>query len=382
MAINRKILFFVTEDWYFVSHRLHIARTLKENGFEVILLTRVHKHKKIIENQGIRVIPIDLKRESRNLFQEIKTIFKVAGVYKKEKPYLVHHVAAKPILYGSIAARAANICLYVNAFAGLGFVFSQKNNFLSIIIQSIFIQAYRFIFHSRSAYAIFQNPEDKVLFESLRIVKKNRSTLIRGSGVNVAKYRFFKEPEGQVNILLGARMIWDKGIGELIQAVRILREQQVDFHVILAGIPDPANPNSVNEQTLKKWHAQGIIEWVGYQKDMSHVLSRIHIATLPSYREGVPKFLIEAAACGRPIVTTDVPGCREIVQHNKNGILIPVRNSLALANSLLKLIKDSELREKMGACGRAMVIKSFSEKIVAQKTLTFYKTIWNKKIWE
>jgi glycosyltransferase involved in cell wall biosynthesis len=152
--------------------------------------------------------------------------------------------------------------------------------------------------------------------------------------------------------------------------------------VILAGIPDPANPNSVNEQTLKKWHAQGIIEWVGYQKDMSHVLSRIHIATLPSYREGVPKFLIEAAACGRPIVTTDVPGCREIVQHNKNGILIPVRNSLALANSLLKLIKDSELREKMGACGRAMVIKSFSEKIVAQKTLTFYKTIWNKKIWE
>ncbi|MBL6996240.1 glycosyltransferase family 4 protein [Desulfobacula sp.] len=381
MAINRKILFFVTEDWYFFSHRLHIAEALKEDGFEVILLTRVHQHKKIIENQGIRVIPIDLKRESRNLFQEIKTIFKVAGVYKKEKPHLVHHVAAKPILYGSIAARVASIPLYVNAFAGLGFVFLQKKELKSILVRWIFILAYRFIFHSKAAYAIFQNPEDKCLFESLKIVKKNRSTLIRGSGVDISHYRFFKEPEGRVTILLGARMLWDKGIGELVQAVKILQEKKIIFRVLLAGIPDPANPNSVDGQTLQKWHNQGIIEWIGYQEDMAQVLSRVHIATLPSYGEGVPKFLIEAAACGRPIVTTDVPGCREIVHHNKNGILVPVRNYYALADSLLKLIKDSELREKMGACGRAMVIKSFSEKIVAEKTMAFYKTIWNKKVW-
>lgn len=379
MAINRKILFFVTEDWYFFSHRLHIAKALKEDGFEVILLTRVHQHKKIIENHGIRVISIDLKRESRNLFQEIKTIFKVAGVYKKEKPHLVHHVAAKPILYGSIAARVAGIPLYVNAFAGLGFVFLQKSKFISIMIRSIFILAYRFIFHSKAAYAIFQNPEDKSLFESLRIVKKNRSTLIRGSGVNIANYRFFKEPEGRVTILLGARMLWDKGIGELIQAVKILQKKKIIFRVILAGIPDPANPNSVHEKTLQKWHNQGFVEWIGYQNDMSHVLSQVHIATLPSYGEGVPKFLIEAAACGRPIVTTDVPGCREIVHNNINGILVPVKDSYALANSLLMLIKDSELREKMGTCGRAIVIKSFTEKIVAEKTSAFYNRIWNKK---
>ena len=382
MAVNRKIIFFVTEDWYFFSHRLHIARALKEDGFEVILLARVHQHKGIIENQGIRVISIDIKRESRNLFQEIKTIIKVAGVYKKEKPHLAHHVAAKPILYGSIAARVANVPLYVNAFAGLGFVFLQKSKIISILVQSVFILAYRFIFHSKAAYAIFQNPEDKSLFESLRIVKKNKTILIRGAGVNISNYRFFKEPEGRVTILLGARMLWDKGIGELIQAVKILKKKKVSFRVLLAGIPDPANPNSVHEQTLQKWHNQGIVEWIGFQKDMAHVLSRVHIATLPSYGEGVPKFLIEAAACGRPIVTTDVPGCREIVHHNKNGILVPVRNYYALANSLLKLIKDSELREKMGACGRAMVIKSFSEKIVAEKTMAFYKRIWNKKIWK
>jgi glycosyltransferase involved in cell wall biosynthesis len=381
MNINKKILFFVTEDWYFFSHRLHIAKALKEDGFEVILLTRVHQHREIIENQGIRVIAIDLKRESRNLFQEIRIVFKVAGVYKKEKPHIVHHVAAKPILYGSIAARIASIPLYVNAFAGLGFIFLQKNKFMSILTRAVFILAYRFVFHSKAAYAIFQNPEDKNLFESLRIVNKDRSILIRGAGVNIAHYRFFKEPEGRVTILLGARMLWDKGIGELIQAVKILQKKKIIFHVLLAGIPDPANPNSVEELTLQKWHNQGIVEWIGYQKDMAHVLSRVHIATLPSYREGVPKFLIEAAACGRPIVTTDVPGCREIVHHNKNGILVPVKNSDALAGSLLKLIKDSKLREKMGACGRDMVIKSFSEKIVADKTMTFYKEIWNKKIW-
>lgn len=382
MTINRKILFFVTEDWYFFSHRLHIAKALKEDGFEVILLTRVNQHREIIENHGIRVISIDIKRESRNLFQEIKTIFKVAGVYKKEKPHLVHHVAAKPILYGSVAARVVNIPLYVNAFAGLGFVFLQKNKFISILIKSAFILAYRFVFHSRAAFAIFQNPEDKHLFEKLKIVKKNRSTLIRGAGVNISRYRFSKEPEGRVTILLGSRMLWDKGIGELIQAVKILHEKKINFHVLLAGIPDPANPNSVHTKTLQKWHNQGIVEWMGYQNDMSHLLSRVHIATLPSYREGVPKFLIEAAACGRPIVTTDVPGCREIVHHNKNGLLVPPKNYNALADSLLKLINDSALRKKMGSCGRAMVIKSFSEKIVAEKTMAFYKTIWNKKIWK
>ena len=376
MTRKRTLLFFVTEDWYFFSHRLPIALALKEAGVEVTVLTRVFQHREKIEQQGIRVIPIDLRREGRNLFQEIKTIFKVAKVYRKFRPDLVHHVAAKPMLYGSLAAMMARVPISVNAFAGLGYVFLQKRKFSSFLIKSIFILAYRFVFRSKAAYAIFQNPEDKHLFENLGIVNKTRSVLIRGAGVDISHYRFFKEPPGRITILFGARMLWDKGIGELIHAVKILREKQVVFRVLLAGLPDPANPKSVHAKTLQKWHDQGLVEWIGFQKDMVNVLAMSHIVTLPSYREGVPKFLIEAASCGRPIVTTDVPGCREIVQHNKNGLLVPVGDGPALARALLKLIKDADLRKKMGACGRAMVIQSFSDKIVAGKTMEFYKKIW------
>jgi len=381
MGVNRKIIFFVTEDWYFFSHRLPVAMALKQAGLDVILVTRIHQHQERIEQLGIQVIPIDLKREGRNLFQEIKIIFKVAKIYHREKPDCVHHVAAKPVLYGSIAAMITRTPVYVNAFAGLGFVFLQKRQVKSILIQWGFLLAYWLIFHSKAAYAIFQNPEDKHLFESLGVVKKNRSTLIRGAGVNMSHYRFVKAPKGPITILLGARMLWDKGIGELVTAAKFLQGEKVAFRLLLAGIPDPANPNSIHTHILEKWHNQGIIEWIGYQADMAQVLSRSHIATLPSYGEGVPKFLIEAAACGRPIVATDVPGCREIVQHNQNGILVPVKNTYALANALLKLIKDPELRKRMGACGREIVANSFSDKIVADKTMAFYKTIWNKKRW-
>ncbi|MCG8641796.1 MAG: glycosyltransferase, partial [Desulfobacterales bacterium] len=202
--------------------------------------------------------------------------------------------------------------------------------------------------------------------------------LIRGSGVDPDQYRCIKEPKGTVTILFGARMLWDKGVGELIRAARILKKEGLIFRVILAGVPDPSNPNSVDTQTLRKWHDQGIAEWVGFQADMAKLFSQVHIVTLPSYYpEGVSKFLIEAASCGRPIVTTDTPGCREIVVNNKNGFLVPVKDAEAVAGALSKLIRDPGLRKKMGDCGRTMVLQSFSDKIVVEKTMAFYRQVWN-----
>ncbi|MCG8640186.1 MAG: glycosyltransferase family 4 protein [Desulfobacterales bacterium] len=377
MDTGKRVVFLVTEDWYFYSHRMPIARGLIRSGCEVVLLTRVNQHKDRIEQEGINVIPLGLKRESKHIVWEIKAVIEIALLYRKLKPHLVHHVAVKPILYGSIAAILTGVPKVVNAFAGLGFIFSEKKRRISRLIRWGFIQAYRSVFISKKIHAIFQNPEDKALFEQLKIVNKKQSTLIRGSGVDPDQYRCIKEPKGTVTILFGARMLWDNGVGELIRAARILKKEGLIFQVILAGVPDPSNPNSVDTQTLRKWHDQGIAEWVGFQTDMAKLFSQVHIVTLPSYREGVSKFLIEAASCGRPIVTTDTPGCREIVLDNKNGFLVPVKDAEALAGALSRLIRDPGLRKKMGSCGRAMVLKSFSDKIVVEKTMAFYRQVWN-----
>ncbi len=377
MDTDKRVVFLVTEDWYFYSHRMPIARGLIKSGCEVVLLTRVNQHKARIEQEGVNVIPLGLKRESKNIIFEIKAVIEIALLYRKLKPHLVHHVAVKPILYGSIAAILTGVPKVVNAFAGLGFIFSEKKKQISRLIRWGFIQAYRSVFMSGKIHAIFQNPEDKALFEQLKIVNKKQSTLIRGSGVDPEQYRCIKEPKGTVTILFGARMLWDKGVGELIRAARILKKEGLIFRVILAGVPDPSNPNSVDTQTLRKWHDQGIAEWFGFQTDMAKLFSQVHIVTLPSYREGVSKFLIEAASCGRPIVTTDTSGCREIVVDNKNGFLVPVKDAEALAGALSKLICDPGLRKKMGSCGRIMVLQSFSDKIVVEKTLAFYRQVWN-----
>jgi len=376
MTKCKKIIFLVTEDWYFLSHRLPIALAAKESGHEVVVLTRINTHKFNIEKYGFTVIPLKIKRESRNLFLELEAIFQIIKIYLKEKPDLTHHVAVKPILYGSVAAMVTRVPHFVNAIPGLGFAFSRKKGIIAGVMQFVFLMAYGLIFRWPGARAIFQNSEDKALFEDSKIVKKNQSILIRGSGVDVDQYQYLPEPPGIVTILFGARMLWDKGVKELVQAVKLLKKKDAAFRVVLAGMPDPANPQSIPVQVLENWHNSGLVTWVGFQKDMPALITRAHIITLPSYREGVPKFLLEAASCGRPIVTTNVPGCREIVKQGENGILVPPKDPQALAHGLYRLIKDGKLRKKMGKKGREMVVQDFSEKNIVNKTMEFYKRIW------
>lgn len=373
-----RILFFITEDWYFWSHRLPIARAVRDTGFEVLIATRVDQHKERIEKEGFKLIPIHLVRRNKNIFRGIFNTLEIIKIYRREKPDIVHHVAMKPILYGSWAARIAGIPAVVNALAGLGFIFVAQGCKTSIL-RRLVIFAYRSAFSAKNTIGIFQNLDDLKLFVDGGVVKSEKAVLIRGSGVDTSRFVHFPEPAGIPIIVLASRMLWDKGVGEFVDATRILNKDGIKCRMILVGNPDPENPASIPEKTLRRWHFEGIVEWWGHREDIPEVFAKSNIVVLPSYREGLPKVLLESASCGRAIVATNVPGCREIVHHNENGLLVPPHDSKALADALKVLIKDPELRAKMGARGREIVEAEFSEEIVVKQTMEVYERLLSQK---
>jgi glycosyltransferase involved in cell wall biosynthesis len=372
--MGKRILFFITEDWYFWSHRLPIARAARDAGFEVLVATRVNKHAKYIKNEDFRLIPIGLERKNRNIFKELLSIFEIVKIYYREKPAIVHHVAVKPVLYGSLAASITGIPSVVNALAGLGYIFVTRG-MKAKILRRLVVFAYRLAFSTKNVTGIFQNPEDLKLVVDAGVIKREKAALIRGSGVDVSRFIYLPEPEGIPIVILASRMLWDKGVGELVEAARILKKDGAKCRMILVGSPDPENPASIPRKTLRDWNTEGIVEWWGAKDDMPEIFAHSNIVVLPSYREGLPKVLLEAASCGRAIVATDVPGCREIVRHNENGLLVPPRDSKTLAEAIKALIRNPELRAKMGRCGRKIAEAEFSEEIVVRQTMEIYKKI-------
>ena len=367
-----RILFLITEDWYFWSHRLPIARAARDGGFEVLIATRINLHKDHIEKEGFKLIPINLKRSSKNIIKEIFSILEIVQIYRKEKPDIVHHVAVKPVLYGSLAARIAGIPGVANALAGLGFIFVVQG-WKAKVLRRLVVFAYHSAFSARNTIGIFQNPEDLKLFVDAKVVKNEKTVLIRGSGVDTSRFIHLPEPAGNPTIVLASRMLWNKGVEEFLEAAKILIKDGVKCRMVLVGNPDSENPASIPKKTLRCWHSEGIVEWRGHREDMPEVFAQSNIVVLPTtYGEGVPKVLIEAASCGRAIVATDVPGCREIVRHNKNGLLIPPHDSKALADAIKKLIENPKLRAKMGARGREIVEAEFSDELVVKQTMDVY----------
>jgi len=367
----RKIIFLVTEDWYFLSHRLPIARVARDAGFEVVVATRVANHGDNIRLEGFRLVPLKyFKREHTNPWQVLREIIEVSSLYRKENPTIVHHVAIKPVVVGSIATRLTGVNAVVNAVAGLGFVFASCK-LRARLIRPVLKVLLRFCL--KHSIVIVQNPDDEKEMVKQGLIHKEQSRLILGSGVDVDSFQILPDLEGIFTVALVSRMLWDKGVGEFISAIRLLRNRGVQVRAILAGKPDLANLNSISSAQLQHWHDEGIAEWLGYVEDIRTVWAQAHVAVLPSYyREGVPKCLLEAAACGRPIVTTDMPGCREIVHHGENGLLVPVRDASGLADAMHKLLLDAELRRRMGRAGRSMVEQHFSEQCVADQTLRLY----------
>lgn len=367
-----KLLFFVTEDWYFCSHRLPIARAAMKAGFEVVLLTHVVSHGDIIRSEGIRVVPLALQRRSMNLLSELRTLSQIAQVYRTERPDIVHHLAMKPVLYGSLVAVLTGIPRVVNALAGMGYVFIS-DSLKALLLRTCIISLFRLLLNTKSSYLIVQNPDDADMLVKYGAVRKGRIRLIRGSGVDVTMFLPTEEPTRPLTVILPARMLYDKGVAEFVDAAKILAGRGCKGRFVLVGSVDPENPAAISEEQLQLWQREGSVEWWGHQHDMSAVLAQSHIVCLPSYREGLPKALLEAAACARPIVATDVPGCREIVRQGVNGFLVPVRDGEALARALQTLIDDEALRRLMGEKGREMVLKEFSEEIVVAETMAVYE---------
>ena len=371
---GKTIAFFVTEDWYFCSHRLPLAKAARDAGYSVTVVTRVASHGDKIKTAGLKLIPISLSRRGKNPIHELWIIWRLIRIYREIRPDIVHHVALKPVLYGSIAARLAGVPSVVNAMAGLGYLYVSRSA-SARLARPLVRRLMRVLLDNRRTTVILQNPDDVALMIDSGTLRSERVALIRGSGVDPDVFRSVPELQGPQIVMLASRLLWDKGVGEFVEAARILRAEGYDARFVLVGDGDDANPASIDAATLEAWKREGHVDLWGRQNDMPDVLARAHIVCLPSYREGVPKVLIEAASCGRPIVTTDAPGCREIVRHGVNGLLVPIRDAAALADAIRTLLDDPALRARMGQAGREIVKKEFTIEAVVKATLDVYENL-------
>ena len=339
------------------------------------MVTRVNEYGSRIRAEGFKLIPLTLRRRGRNPWQEFRVIAQLVRIYRTERPDIVHHVAIKPVLYGSVAASLTHVRATVNALAGLGYVFSSSQR-KARMLRPLVKLAYHFLLNRANSRTIIQNPEDRHLLTTAAFLSPEKTVLIRGSGVDVSFFAPAPEPHDIPVIVMACRMLWDKGAREFVQAARLVHEAGISARFVLVGKSDTENPMAVPVSQLAEWQQQGDVEWWGHREDMHRVFALSHIACLPTfYGEGLPKVLIEAAACGRPIVATDVPGCREIVRHGENGLLVPARDPGALAEALKQLILDPALRQRMGRRGREIAEAEFSEARVAHETLAVYRSL-------
>lgn len=373
-ASSRKVLYLVAEDWYFCSHRLMLARAAMRHGFEVIVATRVNAHGDIIRNEGLKLLPIRMRRESKNVLHELSTVWELIKLYRRERPEIVHQVALKPILYGSIAALFSPGTKIVNVLAGFGFL-STSSSWKARLLRPVVRRAFRLFFNLSRTRLIVHNSDDyRDLLDGM-VKDEQRISLIRGNGVDTDLFAPAPEPEGTPVIVLPARMLWNKGVGEFYAAAQILKKRGVEARFVLVGRTDEASPAAISVAQLERWAATGAIEWPGHCDDMPSVYRSATIVCLPSYREGIPKSLLEAAASGRAIVSTDVPGCREVVRHGENGLLVPARDPEALATALELLLSNADLRSAMGRQGREIVLKEFSSVQIIGKVLRLYDSL-------
>jgi glycosyltransferase involved in cell wall biosynthesis len=369
-----KLLFLVTEDWYFCSHRLALGRAAVDAGYDVVVATRVRDHGEEIRRAGIRVIPLPWRRRSTNVFAELRSLEALVRLYRRERPDVVHHVALKPVLYGSLVASLAGTAHVINAVAGFGYSFTSKQR-RAAIARRILRASFKRISSRPGTRVLVQNPDDQLTLSGTGTVPAERLVVIPGSGVDVDRFVPRAEPQGVPTVTLVSRMLWSKGVGEFVEAARLLRQRGVRLRAVLVGDPDPENPQSIPTDILERWRDSGVVEWRGHEDDVPAVWAASHVAVLPSYREGLPKTLLEAAACGRPIVTCDVPGCREIVEHGQNGLLVPPHDEVALAAAIEKLVLDPSLRRRMGGLGRSIAVEKFSEQVVIGRVLSLYRSM-------
>lgn len=368
-----RILILINDLPFFLSHRLPIALEALAQGHEVHVASppaggidlSVH---------GFFFHELPLSRSGRSVFGEMLTFLTILQVFRRVKPDLVHLVTIKPVLYGGIAARLAGVPSILAAVSGLGAVFIARG-LRAEIVRSLITLLYRIALGHRNLKVIFQNPDDADLFVRAGLVKSDKTCLIRGSGVDLRCFSYVPEPSGECVVTMVSRLLVDKGVCEFVEAAKILRERDVKVTMRLIGDLDPGNPASISEAQLTKWKNEAVVEFLGYRGDIAHQYALSHIACLPSYREGLPKSLIEAAACGRAVVTTDVPGCRYVIDPEKTGVLVPSHDAYSLAGAIERLVKDSEERRRMGEAGRKFAEREFGIEGVVAAHMKIYQSL-------
>lgn len=366
-----KLAITVNVDWFFLSHRLAIALEAVKRGWEVYIITKDTGSFDMLKSYGLHPFELEVERSGKNIAKEINVVLHLQRLYRELKPDVVHHVTLKIALYGSIAAKRASVPKVINAISGLGFNFTAERKSFT---QKLILQLMKFAFKRKYYSFIFQNPEDRDMFKGLGLAEGNTSVIIKGSGVDLNEFRYSLPPlSSRVSFVLTARMLQDKGVGEFVHAAQqVFQKLPGQAQWFLIGGIDADNPAGYSETELRDLLRDSPVEWKGFQSDILSVLQSADVVVLPSYREGLPKSLVEAAAVGRPIITTDTVGCRECVEHGKNGFLVSVGDSDELADAMIKLIQDKQLRLKMGKASRQKAEREFSIKSVLDQTFALY----------
>ena len=398
-----KIVLFANTEWYLYNFRRSLAVALRDAGHEVILLSPAGAYGEKLQELGFRWTAAPMSRRSLNPLRETALVWWLYGLFRREQPDVIHAFTIKCAVYGAFAARLAKVPARVSAVAGMGYVFTNEDaqaRALRPVVRSLL----RVTLGGRGARLILQNPDDVAFFRRERLVDPATIRLIPGSGVDCTR---FSPPAGRSSnghsmeagsqvegdktardsqkgvsprpatfrVLLAARLLWDKGVAEYVGAARMLLADGRRVCFLLAGAPDPGNPAAVAVSTLQEWEKEGLVTWLGHVDDIPALFETVDMVALPSYREGLPKGLIEAGAFGLPLITTDVPGCREVVTHEVDGLLVPVRDAAALAAAIARLQDDPLLRARLGQAARAKVLAEFDERIVIERTFAVYREL-------
>jgi glycosyltransferase involved in cell wall biosynthesis len=362
-----RILFFANTSWNLYNFRFHLIETLVSSGYEVHLLCPPDEFTHFLTEAGFQWHPFQISRKGMNPFTETHTLMDVKDSFRQIQPDVVFNFTPKCVLYGSLMARELRIPKIVNTISGLGYLFSGSKMKLPVV-REIIRWFYRF--SMVGSQVIFQNPEDMKEFLERGIVQKDQAFLVRGSGVDIERFKPRSENDGIPIVILPSRLIKEKGAFEFVEAARLLRKRKIEARFILVGEIDRDNPSAISERQIYHWVEEGAVEWWGWRSDMEVVYQECNLVCLPTYyREGTPKSLIEAAASGRAIITSDIPGCREIVHQNQNGILVDPGNNLLLADVIQKLLLDPELRMRMGAAGRKLVEDEFHNHLISSELI-------------
>lgn len=366
-----KVLLVSRCSWTLFNFRQGLIKALIEHGHHVTGGgAGGDDYETRIKQLGIpfRNLPVD--KRGINPLADIYLLLILYRWYRAERPDLVHHFTVKPVIYGSIAARLAGVPRIVNTITGLGYVYTQRKGLLRWVVDRLYSLSLRF-----SQQVFFQNEDDRMLFVERGLISYEKTALVPGSGVNTHHFfpaEYVDSTKGSVKVLMVSRLLRDKGIGEFIEAARMVRGRLPHTHFLLLGDIDQRNPSSVSEQEVRGWEREGIVEWLGSTYDIRPYLAEADIVVLPSYREGTPRALLEAAAMEKPVVATDVVGCREVVDNGVTGLLVPPRDAVSLASAIVQLAHTPSLRRAMGAAGREKILRQFDERIVIEKTLRAY----------